>query len=141
MMGPETFDFLVKIKTESGLSSSGVIIDGKMGLVLTNNHCVEDAGSITVIYRNSMKFSATIIGQSKQPKTHDQESLDLCLLQIHIASPHFLSQVQFSSHRLKEGSTVYTCGFGYFLGLESPSLFKGYVTRIVTDQKRKPLFI
>ena len=71
MMGPETFDFLVKIKTSSGLSSSGVIVDGKMGLVLTNSHCVENAGAITVIYRNSMKFDATILGEKKSSGNPD----------------------------------------------------------------------
>ena len=89
-MGTESFDFLVKIKTQSGLSSSGVIIDGKMGLVLTNSHCVENAGEITVIYRNSMKFTATIIGEKKSTPNSDQESIDLCLLQIHLVSPYFL---------------------------------------------------
>ena len=137
MMGPETFDFLVKIKTQSGLSSSGVIVDGKMGLVLTNSHCVQDAGSITVIYRNTMKFDARIIGEPKQVPNSEQESIDLCLLQIHILMPYFLKEVKISTHKLKEGSEIYTCGFGYFLSLDRPSLYKGYVTRIVQDQKKR----
>ena len=37
-----------------------------MGLVLTNSHCVQDAGTITVIYQNTMKFDARIIGEPKE---------------------------------------------------------------------------
>lgn len=35
------------------------------------------------------------------------------------------------SQNIKEGETVYTCGFGYFLSLNSPSLYRGYITRII----------
>ena len=84
-----------------------------------------------MIYSNSMKFEASIIGEPKQIQNSDQESIDLCLLQIHVVSPYFLKQVRISTHKLKEGSEVYTCGFGYFLSLDQPSIYKGYVTRIV----------
>ena len=41
-----------------------------------------------------------------------------------------------------EGDEVFTCGFGYFLELKQPSLYKGYITRIVNDQSSdRQLFI
>jgi hypothetical protein len=38
-----------------------------------------------------------------------------------------------SKYELKSGSEVYSCGFGYFTSLDYPSLYKGYVTRVVKD--------
>jgi len=53
---------------------SGVIIDAKDGLILTNDHVIKDAKSITVILSNKRRFEAAIIGQD--PDT------DLALLKI-----------------------------------------------------------
>jgi len=53
---------------------SGVIINANEGLVLTNNHVIEDAKTIDVILSDKRRYRATILGQD--PET------DLALLQI-----------------------------------------------------------
>lgn len=53
---------------------SGVIIDAAEGLILTNDHVIEDAQSITVVLSDRRRFDATIMGQD--PET------DLALLRI-----------------------------------------------------------
>lgn len=53
---------------------SGVIIDAAAGLILTNNHVIEDAKTIDVILSDKRRYRATILGQD--PET------DLALLQI-----------------------------------------------------------
>ncbi len=68
------------VETEAGDGStiggigSGVIIDAIAGLVLTNNHVIKDAKSITVILSDKRRYRATIRGQD--PET------DLALLEI-----------------------------------------------------------
>lgn len=42
---------------------SGVIIDAAKGLIVTNNHVVENAQKITVRLRDDRKFKATLIGR------------------------------------------------------------------------------
>ncbi|OQY53700.1 MAG: hypothetical protein B6245_22525 [Desulfobacteraceae bacterium 4572_88] len=41
---------------------SGVIIDGKRGLILTNAHVIEQVGIITVVLRDEREFEAQIVG-------------------------------------------------------------------------------
>ncbi|MFW6240991.1 MAG: trypsin-like peptidase domain-containing protein [Thermodesulfobacteriota bacterium] len=41
---------------------SGVVIDGKEGLVLTNAHVISQTGSITVVLQDEREFSAEIVG-------------------------------------------------------------------------------
>ncbi|MEP3654251.1 MAG: trypsin-like peptidase domain-containing protein [Litorimonas sp.] len=53
---------------------SGVIIDAQAGLILTNDHVIEDAQSITVILSDKRRYRATVRGQD--PET------DLALLEI-----------------------------------------------------------
>ncbi len=53
---------------------SGVIIDAKAGLILTNDHVISDAETITVILSNKRRYGATVLGQ-------DSET-DLALLRI-----------------------------------------------------------
>ncbi len=53
---------------------SGVIIDAEAGLILTNDHVIEDAQSITVILSDKRRYRATVRGQD--PET------DLALLEI-----------------------------------------------------------
>ena len=53
---------------------SGVIIDSTDGLILTNNHVIEDAKTIDVILSDKRRYRATVLGQD--PET------DLALLQI-----------------------------------------------------------
>ena len=52
---------------------SGFIIDSS-GLIVTNNHVIEDATSINVILTDNRTFTATLIGKDKKT--------DLALLKI-----------------------------------------------------------
>lgn len=60
--------------TTIGGLGSGVIIDAKAGLVLTNDHVIKGAQSITVILHDKRRYAATVLGQ-------DAET-DLALLEI-----------------------------------------------------------
>ncbi|WP_427452905.1 S1C family serine protease [Litorimonas sp. WD9-15] len=60
--------------TSIGGIGSGVIIDANEGLILTNDHVIEDAQSITVVLSDRRRYDATIMGQD--PET------DLALLRI-----------------------------------------------------------
>ena len=53
---------------------SGVIVDAKMGYILTNNHVVDDVDAIRIKLMDKREFEATVIG--KDPKS------DLAVLQI-----------------------------------------------------------
>ena len=48
------------------------------------------------------------------------------------------------SMKLRELDEVYTAGFGYFLSIKNPSIYKGYIIRSVNDNDptfNKPMFI
>lgn len=72
---------MVKIKTSSGLTSTGVIIDKDSGLVLTNSHCVANSREVFVLWKGH-KFESVVIGENPAMNNADKESLDLCLLKI-----------------------------------------------------------
>ncbi|PQP33526.1 peptidase, partial [Desulfobacteraceae bacterium SEEP-SAG9] len=58
---------------------SGVIIDGKRGLILTNEHVVVKTGTITVFLKDKREFKAQIVGA-------DPDS-DLAVLRITSKTP------------------------------------------------------
>lgn len=85
---------------------SGVIIDGKRGLVLTNAHVLAKSATITVILNDERKFDAQIIGA-------DPDS-DLAVLRI--SSKNSLPAIEMGdSDDLMIGETVITIGnpFGF----------------------------
>ncbi|BBO83999.1 peptidase [Desulfosarcina ovata subsp. sediminis] len=85
---------------------SGVIIDGRRGYVLTNNHVVEKATKISITLNDSREFDATIVGM-------DQDS-DLAVLKI--KSDQHLPDVQMGdSDDLMIGESVIAIGnpFGF----------------------------
>ncbi|MDM8553039.1 Do family serine endopeptidase [Desulfobacterales bacterium HSG2] len=85
---------------------SGVIIDGKRGLVLTNAHVIARTGTITVIMRDEREFEAQIVGA-------DPDS-DLAILRI--SSSKSLPAVEMgSSDDIMIGETVIAIGnpFGF----------------------------
>ncbi|MDJ0931192.1 DegQ family serine endoprotease [Breoghania sp.] len=45
---------------------SGFVIDGKKGIIITNNHVIEDADEITVNFNDGSKLTATLIGRDKK---------------------------------------------------------------------------
>ncbi|MBW1752036.1 MAG: Do family serine endopeptidase [Deltaproteobacteria bacterium] len=85
---------------------SGVIIDGKRGFILTNNHVIQKTGTITVVLKDGREFKAQIVGA-------DPES-DLAVLRIAAQSP--LPDIKMgNSDGLMVGETVFAIGnpFGF----------------------------
>ena len=84
---------------------SGFIID-KTGLIVTNNHVIEDADEINMRFANHEEFSATIIGRD--------EKTDLALIKIEPKNP--LPYAAFGdSEKLRVGDWVVAIGnpFGF----------------------------
>ncbi len=73
------FDHRYEQKQKLTSLGSGVIIDGKRGFILTNEHVIAKTGTITVVLNDGREFSADIVGA-------DPES-DLAVLRISSDSP------------------------------------------------------
>jgi serine protease Do len=85
---------------------SGFIIDPS-GLIVTNNHVIADADTITVILQDNSRVKATVVG-------HDP-GVDLALLRI--KPPHKLTAVHFGdSDTVQVGDWVMAVGNPYGLG-------------------------
>ncbi|MGD9150560.1 MAG: Do family serine endopeptidase [Desulfobacterales bacterium] len=100
------FDPRFESRQESTSLGSGVIIDGKRGLILTNAHVIEKASKIKVVLEDEREFDAKIVGA-------DPDS-DLAVLQI--TSPKQLPAIEMgSSDDLMIGETVIAIGnpFGF----------------------------
>jgi len=85
---------------------SGVIIDGKRGLILTNAHVIQRAGTIKVVLMDEREFEAQIVGA-------DPDS-DLAVLKIEADTP--LPSIEMgNSNDLMIGETVIAIGnpFGF----------------------------
>ena len=85
---------------------SGVIIDGKRGFILTNNHVIQKTGTIAVVLKDGREFKAQIVGA-------DPES-DLAVLRIAAQNP--LPDIKMgNSDDLMVGETVFAIGnpFGF----------------------------
>lgn len=101
---------VVSIKSEEQLpgnqnAGSGVIFDGKRGLIVTNYHVTEGAKNLTVILKDGRQFKAKVLG--KEPH------VDIAVLQIQATD---LPEAKFgSSEELKEGAWVIAIGnpFGF----------------------------
>lgn len=86
---------------------SGFIVDAKGGLVVTNNHVIQDADEITVILQDDTNIKATVVG--RDAKT------DLALL--HIETTHPLTDVPFGdSDAMRVGDWVLAIGNPFGLG-------------------------
>lgn len=107
-------DFFNKRKGKGGqprkVSSlgSGFVIDGKEGLIVTNNHVIEGADEITIVFRDGSKLKVEkVLG--KDTKT------DLALLKVNPTKP--LKDVKFgSSENLRVGDWVMAVGNPFGLG-------------------------
>ncbi|QJC30388.1 trypsin-like peptidase domain-containing protein [Enterobacteriaceae endosymbiont of Neohaemonia nigricornis] len=87
---------------------SGVIINAKKGLIITNNHVIENANSITVELYNGEIYPAKLIGQD--------EASDVAVLQIKNAKQ--LKSIKIAnSDQLKVGD--YTIAIGNPFGLNN----------------------
>lgn len=89
---------------------SGLIVDSKEGLVLTNNHVVEKATKITVTTLDQKKRKATVVG--RDPRT------DLALLRVEIKKGETLPAVKLGdSDKLRVGDWVIAIGNPFGLAL------------------------
>ncbi|MEJ0013367.1 MAG: Do family serine endopeptidase [Bauldia sp.] len=85
---------------------SGFVIDPS-GIIVTNNHVIEDADEITVNFPNGKKLPATVIG-------HDDKT-DIALIRVKPAAP--LTAVKFGdSTKLRVGDWVMAIGNPFGLG-------------------------
>jgi serine protease Do len=86
---------------------SGFIIDGEKGLVVTNNHVIDDADEIQVILHDDTKLSAKVIGR-------DSET-DLAILKVISTKP--LKSVSWGdSDAMRVGDWVLAVGNPFGLG-------------------------
>lgn len=101
---------VVSIESEETLpggqnAGSGIIFDGKRGLIVTNYHVTEDSQNLTVILKDGRRFKAKILG--------GEPHVDIAVLQI---PANNLPEAKFgSSEELKEGAWVIAIGnpFGF----------------------------
>ena len=87
---------------------SGFVIDGKVGLIVTNNHVIEGADEITISFNDGTKLTVDkVLGRDSKT--------DLALLKVTPKRP--LAQVPFgSSSKLKVGDWVMAIGNPFSLG-------------------------
>lgn len=87
---------------------SGFVIDGKEGLVVTNNHVIEGADEITIVFRDGSKLKVEeVLGTDGKT--------DLALLKVKPKKP--LKSVKFgSSEELRVGDWVMAIGNPFGLG-------------------------
>lgn len=86
---------------------SGFIIDGKEGLVVTNNHVIADSDEVTVILQDDTNLKAEIVGVD--------EKTDIALLRVKTERP--LPQVAFGdSDASRVGDWVLAIGNPFGLG-------------------------
>ncbi len=82
---------------------SGLIVDSKEGLVLTNNHVIEKATEITVVTQDQKRRKATVVG--RDPRT------DIALLRIEMKAGEKLPAVKLGdSDKLRVGDWVMAIG-------------------------------
>jgi len=90
-----------KEKKLSAYSGSGFFITPNV--IVTSNHVISGASSITILYNNEIKLTAVVIGSD--------ETSDLALLRVvgleDVANPLVLG----NSDNMREGNRVYAVGF------------------------------
>jgi len=95
-----------EVRKRTNPLGSGVIIDGKRGFILTNEHVIKKTGTINVVLKDGREFSAQIVGA-------DPDS-DLAVLRIASKSP--LPDIEMGdSDGIMIGETVFAIGnpFGF----------------------------
>lgn len=100
------FDPYLERQPERNTLGSGVVIDGKRGLIITNAHVIANAGTIKVTLQDEREFEAEVVGADP----------DVDLAVLHIDSQTVLPEVQMgSSDDLMIGETVIAIGnpFGF----------------------------
>ncbi len=110
-----------RLKMPSKAQGSGVIIDARNGLILTNNHVVGDADEIEVRLHDGRRFDGSLVGKDRMT--------DLAVIRID-ADPLFELPIG-DSDELQVGDPVMTIGnpFGY-----EGSVSKGIVSALDRSQ-------
>lgn len=86
---------------------SGFVIDGKDGIIITNNHVIEGADEITANFNDGTKLKATLLGTD--------EKTDLAVLKVEPTKP--LKDVKFGdSESIRVGDWVMAIGNPFGLG-------------------------
>lgn len=87
---------------------SGFVIDAA-GIIITNNHVIEDADEITVNFSDGSKLTATLLGKD--------EKADLAVLQVKPNPAHPLKALRFGdSDKMRVGDWVMAIGNPFGLG-------------------------
>jgi len=97
---------VVRVETTDS-TGSGMVID-KSGYVLTCNHVVEDAQSVTIVLMSGEQYEATVVGRD--------ESRDLAVIEITTSGVDLSIATLGDSSGLDVGADV--IAVGYSLGLE-----------------------
>lgn len=97
----DPFDFFRDIKPQEG-SGSGIIVDAKQGIIVTNLHVIQNAHKISIQIANHKKLSAKLLG-------YDDE-YDLAVLQLNDI-PNDIQAIRFgNSANLEIGQQVLAIG-------------------------------
>ena len=115
-------DSIVRIKTDLG-SGSGFVISAD-GLILTNNHVVSDAETITVYFSDGSEYNGTV---QARDLIHD-----IAVVKVSKTGLHALQFKDASSIKLGQQVVV----LGYALGKENLSVTSGLVSSIEYDSGR-----
>ena len=121
MMAERMRPSVVKVETPRG-SGSGVIVqvDNQTAIVLTNQHVIDRASSVTVVLSSGAQLSGEIVGYNA--------SQDLAVLRVCCRS--FQAAVT-SADLPAPGETVFT--MGYPLGVSNATVTRGVVSAIWED--------
>lgn len=102
---------------------SGVIINAKQGLIITNSHVVKDEKLIVVTLKNGQRYHAHLIAKD--------DDFDLAIIQIHA---EHLKQIQFAdSDHLKVGDFVAAIGSPFGL---TQTVTSGMVSALDRDEPK-----
>ncbi len=124
---------------ESKSLGSGVVVDGRLGYILTNQHVIDKADAITVTLRNGTSLQAKLVGVDKET--------DVAVIQVEASN---LQAVKLGdSDRLRVGDFVVAMGNPFGLGQTVTSGIvsalgrkglgiKGYEDFIQTDASINP---
>jgi S1-C subfamily serine protease len=114
----DPFEFFMEYQPREG-TGSGVIVDARRGIVLTNNHVIGNAHRIEVTLADGKNYKASLVGSD--PET------DIGVIQI-VAPPPNLSSVTFGdSTALEIGQSVLAIGNPFGL---SRTLTQGIVSSL-----------
>ncbi len=97
----DPFDFYNKVKPQEG-SGSGIIVDAKKGIIVTNLHVIQDAHQVEITLADANTYKAKLLGYD--------EDVDLAVLRL-TNPPKNLKQLEFAdSNNLEVGQKVLAIG-------------------------------